>query len=74
MQNDSYVYHVMAPRTRRGTITDGEMENGKMRYIFHLDPRFSDAARHSLMSTSTNMSWLNAHVPVMRKWPQSTNL
>lgn len=44
MQNGSYVYHEMAPRTRRGTITDGEMHNGKMRYIFHLDPRFSDAA------------------------------
>ena len=44
MQNGSYVYHETAPRTRRGTITHGEMENGKMRYIFHLDPRFSDAA------------------------------
>jgi hypothetical protein len=34
----------MAPPSRRGIITDGEMHNGKMRYIFHLDPRFSDAA------------------------------
>ena len=44
MQDGSYVYHEMAPQTRRGTITDGEMHNGKMRYIFHLDERFSDAA------------------------------
>jgi hypothetical protein len=44
MQNGSYVYHEMAPDTRRGTITNGEMHNGNMRYIFHLDPRFSDAA------------------------------
>jgi hypothetical protein len=44
MQNDSYVYHEMAPQTRRGTITDGEMYEGRMRYIFHLDPRFRDAA------------------------------
>ena len=43
MQNSSYVYHVAAPKTRRGTITDGEMHNGTMRYIFHLDPRFSNA-------------------------------
>jgi len=44
MQNGSYVYHTMAPQTRRGTITDGEVHNGKVRYIFHLDSRFSDAA------------------------------
>jgi hypothetical protein len=44
LQDGSYVCHELAPETRRGTITDGEMHNGKMRYIFHLDPRFSDAA------------------------------
>lgn len=44
MQNGSYVYHEMAPKTRRGTISDGEAYKGRMRYIFHLDPRFSDAA------------------------------
>lgn len=44
MQNGSYAYHIMAPQTRRGTITDGEEHSGKIRYIFSLDPRFSDAA------------------------------
>ena len=43
LKNGSYVYHVKARRTRRGTITDGVMHNGKMSYIFHLDPRFKDA-------------------------------
>ena len=45
LQNGSYVYHTMAPQTRRGTISDATPENGNMRFIFHLDERFSDAAR-----------------------------
>jgi hypothetical protein len=44
LKNGSYVYHVKARRTRRGTITDGVMHNGKMSYVFHLDSRFNDAA------------------------------
>jgi hypothetical protein len=43
LKNGSYVCHVKARRTRRGTISDGVMHNGKMSYIFHLDPRFNDA-------------------------------
>ena len=43
LKNGSYVCHVKARRTRRGTISDGVMHNGKMSYIFHLDPRFKDA-------------------------------
>jgi hypothetical protein len=44
LKDGDYVYHEMAPQTRRGTISDGAMHNGKMRFIFHLDERFSDAA------------------------------
>jgi hypothetical protein len=35
----------MAPQTRRGTISDATPENGNVRFIFHLDDRFSDAAK-----------------------------
>jgi hypothetical protein len=45
LKNGSYVCHVKARRTRRGTITDGLMQNGEMCYAFHLDPRFKDADR-----------------------------
>jgi hypothetical protein len=43
LKNGSYVCHKKARRTRCGTISDGVMHNGKMSYIFHLDPRFKDA-------------------------------
>jgi hypothetical protein len=44
LKDGSYVYHEMAPATRRGTISNGAVHNGRMRFIFHLDKRFSDAA------------------------------
>jgi len=44
LNNGSYVYHTMAPETRRGTISDATEEKGNTRFIFHLDERFSDAA------------------------------
>lgn len=44
MQNGSYVYHESAPETCRGIITDGEMHGETVRYVFHIDPRFSYAA------------------------------
>jgi hypothetical protein len=44
LKDGSYVCHEMAPETRRGTISNGAMHNGKMRYIFRLDERFSDAS------------------------------
>jgi hypothetical protein len=43
LKNGSYVCHVKARRTRCGTITDGVIQNGKMCYTFHLDPRFNGA-------------------------------
>ena len=45
LRNGSYVYHEMAPTTHRGTISESEMYNGEMRYLFHLDPRFDYVAK-----------------------------
>lgn len=45
LKNGSYVCHVKARRTRRGTVTDGVMHDGKVSYTFHLDPRLIDAAK-----------------------------
>ena len=45
LKNGSYVCHVKARRTRRGTITDGVMHDGKVSYTFHPDPRFEGAAK-----------------------------
>jgi hypothetical protein len=42
LTDGSYVYMVLAPKTRRGTIHEGINHKGKPQFLFRLDPRFSD--------------------------------
>lgn len=43
LRNGAYVRLKVAPNTRMGTISDMKSEAGKLRFIFHHDPRFMDA-------------------------------
>lgn len=42
LQDGSYVRLILAPETRRGTIREVSNAQGKERFLFKLDPRFSD--------------------------------
>ncbi len=42
LKDGMYVRMKIAPNTRMGTISKGRVEAGKMRYLFHHDPRFLD--------------------------------
>jgi hypothetical protein len=37
-----YVRMILAPNTRKGTITDSKIEHGNVEYLFHHDQRFDD--------------------------------
>lgn len=40
LKDGDYVYHEMGPQIGLEPLSEGEMHNGKMRFIFHLDDRF----------------------------------
>lgn len=42
LKDGTYVRLVVAPNTRMGTVTQGTVDAGKERYLFHHDKRFHD--------------------------------
>jgi hypothetical protein len=42
LKDGSYVYMVLAPESRRGTIHEAINHKGEPQFLFRLDPRFDD--------------------------------
>jgi hypothetical protein len=45
-----YVCMIVAPKTRKGTITETRTVNGRVEYLFQHDPRFDDRLPPSWLS------------------------